>query len=329
MTQLSEPARTVPAETTRPAIEAHAVSKKYGKFPVLENVSIKVLPGEVYALAGPNGAGKTTLIRLLTGLSFPTSGKVTVMNEDIHTGGARVRRYLGAVVEAPAAFYPHLTGKENLLAHASLAGGVGFGPNGMIPLDDNRIREVLTLVELLRMQDRRVREYSLGQRQRLGLAAAILTNPKVLILDEPTSGLDPVAQEKLLVALRERARHGATVLFSSHSLAEVQTLCDRIAVIDAGRVLQTGTLAGLTGGTQTLRVWTRDAMQPRALEGWHANLVTPTHAILEGARLLQDALPRLEPFGVERAEFGGLGLEELLERAHRPSQSAKVQEVAR
>jgi ABC-2 type transport system ATP-binding protein len=239
MTQLApEPVRTVPTET-KPAIAALGVSKRYGKFQVLESVTMKVLPGEVYALAGPNGAGKTTLIRLLTGLSFPTAGKVTVMNEDIHSGGARVRRYLGAVVEAPAAFYPHLTGRENLLAHASLAGGVGFAPDGSMSLrlDDNRIREVLTLVELLRMQDRQVREYSLGQRQRLGLAAAMLTNPKVLILDEPTSGLDPLGIGLVHRVLSSMAAAGTAVILSTHHLREVSSYAHKVCILGSGRLL--------------------------------------------------------------------------------------------
>ncbi len=236
MTELTEPARTTPAET-RPAIKAHGVSKRYGKFPVLENVTMQVMPGEVYALAGPNGAGKTTLIRLLTGLSFPTSGKVTVMGEDVHTGGAKVRRYIGAVVEAPAAFYPHLTGKENLMAHASLAGGVGFNGDKPMPLDENRIREVLTLVELLRMQDRRVREYSLGQRQRLGLAAAILTNPKVLILDEPTSGLDPLGIGLVHRVLSSMAAAGTAVILSTHHLREVSSYAHKVCILGGGRLL--------------------------------------------------------------------------------------------
>jgi ABC-2 type transport system ATP-binding protein len=236
MTQLAEPTRAVPRET-QPAIKATGVSKRYGKFPVLENVTVQVLPGEVYALAGPNGAGKTTLIRLLTGLSFPTSGKVTVMGEDIHSGGAKVRRYIGAVVEAPAAFYPHLTGKENLMAHASLAGGVGFSGDGLMALDEHRVREVLTLVELLRMQDRKVREYSLGQRQRLGLAAAILTNPKVLILDEPTSGLDPLGIGLVHRVLSSMAAAGTAVILSTHHLREVSSYAHKVCILGSGRLL--------------------------------------------------------------------------------------------
>ncbi len=221
-------------------VEAQGVGKRYGRFPVLEQVSFAVEPGQVYALAGPNGAGKTTLIRLVTGLSFPTAGRVLMMGTDVHVGGTRVRRALGAVVEAPAAFYPHLTGRENLRAHAALAGGYGWAAPGQspMPIDDARLREVLTLVELLRMADRRVREYSLGQRQRLGLAAAILGNPRVLILDEPTSGLDPLGIGLVHRVLSSMAAAGTAVILSTHHLREVSSYAHRVGILGGGRLLE-------------------------------------------------------------------------------------------
>ena len=228
------------AVSTTAAIQGIGVGKKYGRYPVLEQVSFAVEPGQVYALAGPNGAGKTTLIRLVTGLSFPTAGRVMMMGQDVHTGGAKVRRALGAVVEAPAAFYPHLTGRENLRAHASLAGGYSWAPEGQTPapIDEARIREVLTLVELLRMADRRVREYSLGQRQRLGLAAAILGNPRVLILDEPTSGLDPLGIGLVHRVLSSMASGGTAVILSTHHLREVSSYAHRVGILGGGRLLE-------------------------------------------------------------------------------------------
>ncbi len=238
MNQFEAPARTV-LTAKDPSIEAQSVSKRYGRYPVLEAVSFKVLPGEVYALAGPNGAGKTTLIRIITGLSFPTSGKMLLCGEDVHTGGSKVRRALGAVVEAPAAFYPHMTGRDNLMAHAKLAGGVGFSTDHRNPLllDENRIREVITNVELTRMQDRYVREYSLGQRQRLGLAAAILTNPRVLVLDEPTSGLDPLGINLVHRVLSGMAATGTAVILSTHHLREVSQYAHRVGILSSGKLL--------------------------------------------------------------------------------------------
>ena len=120
-----------------------------------------------------------------------------------------------------------------------------------------------------------------------------------------------------MIALRERAKAGATVLFSSHNLTEVQTLCDRIAVIDAGRVVREGSVSALIGQVQTLSVWSRVAIDPSVFQGWKLERVTATHCILEGERLLEEAVPKLVPFGIERLEFGGMGLERLLEGAHR------------
>ncbi len=238
MTEFVAPARTV-LTAKEPAIEVRGVSKRYGRYPVLDNVSFQVLPGEVYALAGPNGAGKTTIIRIITGLSYPTAGKMLLCGKDVHTGGSQVRRALGAVVEAPAAFYPHMTGKENLQAHAKLAGGFGYGTDlrETLKLDENRIREVLTLVELLRMQDRIVKEYSLGQRQRLGLAAAILTNPRVLVLDEPTSGLDPLGINLVHRVLSNMAASGTAVILSTHHLREVSQYAHRVGILSSGKLL--------------------------------------------------------------------------------------------
>src|SRR5690606_15415125 len=159
---------------TTPAIESTTLTKSYGGRPIVRDLTFQVNPGEVYALVGPNGAGKTTVIRLVSGLAFPTSGEVRLMGKDPHQH-PEVRRSLGAVVEAPAAFYPFLTGRANLKLHADLAGGVEPG----------RIDEVLALMELAHAADRKVGIYSLGMRQRLGVAAAMLTRPEVLILDEP------------------------------------------------------------------------------------------------------------------------------------------------
>ncbi len=234
----------VAASTSGAALEAQQLGKRYGRKPVLENITFAVQPGEVYALAGPNGSGKTTLIRLLTGLAFPTSGVVRLLGQDIYNGGYAARRALGAVVEAPAAFYPHLTGRQNLEMVAYLTGMLNAGA---------RIREVLARLELLAVADQPVRTFSLGQRQRLGLASAILHEPQILILDEPTSGLDPQGISKVHEILAELAWKGVAVLLSTHHLREVSAYADKVGILGGGRLLEEVRL-GAKGETYRLRV---------------------------------------------------------------------------
>ncbi len=212
---------------TQKSIEVQNLNKVRGKRPVVRDLSFHVNPGEVYALVGPNGAGKTTVIRLLTGLIFPTSGTVKLLGED-PLSAPEVRRKLGAVVEAPAAFYPYLTGRANLHLHAQLAGGV----------EAERIGEVLDTVELGNAAERKVGAYSLGMRQRLGVAAAILTRPEVLILDEPASGMDPLSLHLVHRVLRQAAEGGAAVLLSTHHLDEVVAYCSRVAILEEGALVE-------------------------------------------------------------------------------------------
>ncbi len=207
------------------ALRLEGIGKRYGRKPILEGVDLEVQPGEIYALTGPNGSGKTTLIRIVTGLAFPTQGRAYLLGEDVHKN-PKARRHLGAVVEAPAAFYPFLTGRENLRMQARLS-GVG----------EKRVQEVLERVGLLAVADQKVAGYSLGQRQRLGLAAALLARPKVLVLDEPTSGLDPEGVEEVHRLLQEVAQEGAAVLLSTHHLEEVAGYAHKVGILGAGRLL--------------------------------------------------------------------------------------------
>ncbi len=206
------------------AIEVQDLTKRYRQHTVIKGISFKVNPGEVYALVGPNGAGKTTVIRLVTGLAFPTSGKVTLLGLDPFEKPS-VRHKLGAVVEAPAAFYPYLSGRENLRLHARLAGRV----------PETRIRDVLQMMELSDAAERPVGIYSLGMRQRLGVAAALLTKPEVLILDEPASGMDPLSLHLVHSVLKRSAEEGTAVLLSTHHLDEVVAYCSRVAIMEDGR----------------------------------------------------------------------------------------------
>jgi ABC-2 type transport system ATP-binding protein len=284
------------------AISLAGVHKHYGKIHALDGLNLEVRQGELFGLVGVNGAGKTTTLSCVMGFIQATSGAASVLGLDPWTDAPALHErvaWLPGDVRLPDG----LSGKEWLEYQASVAG-----------LDGSRIPALAQDWEVPIHQP--MRTLSKGNRQKIALLRLLASDAELLVLDEPTSGLDPIAQEKLLSVLRERARTGATVLFSSHSLSEVQTLCDRIAVIDAGRVLQTGTIAALTGGTHTLSVWTRDPIDAHGLERWKPQMIAPTHAILEGERLLEDALPKLSPFSIERAEFGGIGLEQLLEGAH-------------
>jgi ABC-2 type transport system ATP-binding protein len=208
------------------SIETNKVSKIYGKRAIVQDVTFRVNPGEVYALVGPNGAGKTSVIRLVTGLAFPSSGTVRLLGYDPHERPP-IKHKLGAVVEAPAAFYPYMTGRGNLRLHAKLAGGV----------TQERISEVLEMMGLTEAADRKVGVYSLGMRQRLGVASALLTKPEVLILDEPASGMDPLSLHLVHSVLQQSARDGTAVLLSTHHLDEVVAYCSRVAILEEGRII--------------------------------------------------------------------------------------------
>lgn len=222
MSDVTEPPPP-PASSVEPAIRTEGLSKRYGRRPIVRDFTFEVRPGEVYALVGPNGAGKTTVIRLVSGLAFPSEGTVRMLGRDPQQH-PEVRRRLGAVVEAPAAFYPYLTGRANLRLHGRLAGGV---PEG-------RIDELLELMELGHAADRKVGVYSLGMRQRLGVAGALLTEPDVLILDEPASGMDPLSLHLVHRVLRDAAVRGSAVLLSTHHLDEVATYGTRVGIMEEG-----------------------------------------------------------------------------------------------
>lgn len=209
------------------------VHKKMGQTNVLTNVSFEVTPGEIFGFLGPNGAGKTTTIRIITGLMPASHGKVTVDGFDVSTDRQEALSRIGAIVENPA-FYPYLTGRENLIHAKNLI------PN-LKKVDLNALGALVGLESKL---DMKVKQYSLGMKQRLGIARALLHNPKVLILDEPTNGLDPAGIADLRNYLRHLAEHrGIAILISSHLLSEMELITDRFAIIDHGQIksVQDGT----------------------------------------------------------------------------------------
>jgi ABC-2 type transport system ATP-binding protein len=217
-------------------LAAHQLSKNYGSRPAVNQLDLEVHRGEIFGFLGPNGAGKTTTIRMALGLVRPTSGRVDLLGLDVSRHGAEVLPRVGALVEAPA-LYGYMSGRDNLRAFASVLGGV----------PGRRLDEVLELVDLDGRQKDRVKSYSMGMKQRLGLAAALLHDPELLVLDEPANGLDPAGIIEMRDLMRRLAAAGKTIFVSSHVLAEVQQICDRVAIINLGRLVRVAPVADLVG----------------------------------------------------------------------------------
>jgi ABC-2 type transport system ATP-binding protein len=241
-------------EEAHQPVKARGLVKRYKDVLAVDHIDLNVRHGDVYGFLGPNGAGKTTTLRMALGLITPTEGNVELFGRDPLRYGARALEGVAGFVEAPR-FYPYLTARKNLQLLAALDG------------DDaaSRIDEVLDVVELSPRAGHKVGGYSHGMRQRLGIAAALLRRPRLLILDEPATGLDPAGMRDMRALIRRLADEGITVLLSSHQLPEVQELCDRVAIVESGRVVYEGALADLRRqGGASYRLRTSD--DTRALE---------------------------------------------------------------
>ncbi len=223
-----------PASGDPPPVRARGLVKRYKEILAVDHIDLNVHAGDVYGFLGPNGAGKTTTLRMALGLIMPTEGTVELFGRDPLREGARALEGVAGFVEAPR-FYPYLSARKNLELLAALDGGGAR----------ERIAEVLETVDLSPRAEHRVGGYSHGMRQRLGIAAALLRRPRLLILDEPATGLDPAGMRDMRALIRRLADQGITVLLSSHQLPEVQELCDRVAIVDRGRVVYEGALADL------------------------------------------------------------------------------------
>lgn len=207
-------------------VELEGVTKKIRGKTIIDNLSFRVRRGEVYGFLGPNGAGKTTTIRMIVGLMSMTSGRIRIEGHDIRTDRAKAMTHVGAVVENPE-LYKFMSGRKNLLHFARLSGK---------SISEERIEEIVRLVELENAIDKKVKNYSLGMRQRLGIAQALLHDPSILILDEPTNGLDPAGIRQLRDYLRRLAREEKiSILVSSHLLSEIELMCDRVVIIQNGK----------------------------------------------------------------------------------------------
>ena len=216
-------------------IETRELTKTFNSRTAVDRVSLQVQPGDVFGFLGQNGAGKSTTIRMLLGLVKPSSGQISLLGHNVPQRREQALRKVGAIVDAPA-FYDNLTGLENLKLFSSLTSHVA----------PHRYRGALRSVNLSGRENDKVRVYSHGMRQRLGLAQALLPQPELLILDEPTDGLDPQGIREIRQLLVDLARqHGLTIFLSSHLLHEVERICNRIAIINQGRLLYQGTVQSL------------------------------------------------------------------------------------
>jgi ABC-2 type transport system ATP-binding protein len=281
-------------------IETHALTKKFGERAAVNGVNLTVPAGVAFGFLGPNGAGKTTMIRTLLGLTQPTSGDVTLLELPQPAKRAEALARVGAIVEEPR-FHPHLTGRENLKIVAAARDRAA----------EARIPEALQRVGLEHRANDRVKTYSLGMRQRLGIARCLLADPALLILDEPMNGLDPAGILDMRRLIRSFVEEGRTVFLSSHLLDEVEKTCDQVAIVDQGVVVTQGTVRELASrGEPTLLIEIDDAPAARTVLGAEPRV---THIEDEGTSVLRLTLgDGLAPAEINRALVSaGVGVSRL------------------
>jgi ABC-2 type transport system ATP-binding protein len=251
-------------------VEVRGLVKRYDDLVAVDNIDLTVEPGDVFGYLGPNGAGKTTSLRMMLGLITPTEGSVLLFGRDPHET-VRALDGVAGFVEAPA-FYPYLSGRRNLELLAAFDGGT-----------HDRIDRALATVELTSRAGDRVGGYSHGMRQRLGIAAALLRDPKLLLLDEPATGLDPAGMRDMRLLIRRLADDGMTVLLSSHLMTEVEELCNRVAIIQSGAIIYEGAIAELKRAAGlTYRLQTTDDEQALAVCRAQAGIVDVSRDALGG-----------------------------------------------
>jgi ABC-type multidrug transport system ATPase subunit len=310
---------------SQPVIQTEGLTKRYGGLVAVDGVDLRVDQGDLFGFLGPNGSGKTTLVRMLLGLVFATSGRIEVLGRPMPRAAAAVLPAVGSLVEGPA-FYPHLSGRANLALFdaAGPAGGVRETPKGSPGRDRSgggrrdrrrRIDDALGRVGLDGVGRRPVKAYSSGMRQRLGLAAALLRAPRLLILDEPTNGLDPKGMREIRDLLAGLVLGGATTVFlSSHLLAEVEQVCTRAAIVHQGRLVAQDRVEALLAPTGRVTVTTPDL--PKAAE-----LATALRGVRLGGRHADRLTVQLDGTAPEELNrqlvAGGVRVRELL--VERPS----------
>ena len=249
-------------------VATRGLVKRYGEIVAVDSVDLTVEPGDVFGYLGPNGAGKTTSLRMMLGLIRPTAGSVELFGRDPLVDGAKALDGVAGFVEGPR-FYPYLSGRRNLELLAAYDE----------PSSHSRIDEVLELVDLADRAKDRVGGYSHGMKQRLGIASALLRQPRLLLLDEPTTGLDPAGMRDMRDFVRRLAGEGITVLLSSHLLGEVEELCNRVAIVSKGRIVYEGGLSELLARASTV-------YRLRAIEPERARMVCLAQPGVEGVELV-------------------------------------------
>ena len=228
-------------------LELKNVNKTYGKRKVIDDISLEVKEGEIYGFLGPNGSGKTTTIKMILRLISSDSGEIKVNGYDVKKQFEKAMECIGAIVENPD-MYKYMSGIDNLRLHARIRN-----------IDEQRVNEVLEMVDLKDRKKEKVSKYSLGMKQRLGLALTLLHKPKVLILDEPTNGLDPAGIKKLRDILKEIAhKENVAVFVSSHILSEMQLMCDKVAVIDSGKIVKIEDMSDETNKIEVVDIRVED-----------------------------------------------------------------------
>jgi ABC-2 type transport system ATP-binding protein len=232
-------------------IRTEGLTKRFGSVEAVRDLDLEVHEGDLFGFLGPNGSGKTTTVRMLLGLVFATAGRVELLGQPMPRAGRAVLGEVGSLVEGPG-FYPHLSGRANL----SLIDAAG--PGGRRSDRRRRVGEALERVGLAEVGGRQVKAYSTGMRQRLGLAAALLRSPRLLVLDEPTNGLDPQGMRDIRDLMVELVDGGTTVFLSSHLLAEVEQICTRAAIVNRGRLVAQDRVDALLAPTGRVRITTSD-----------------------------------------------------------------------
>src|SRR5436190_4231177 len=228
-------------------INTNRLTKAFGNLIAVNDLHLQVMRGDVFGFLGPNGSGKTTTIRMLLGLIRPTAGRAILFGMDTAYQLPAILQRIGAIVEMPV-FYPYLSGLDNIRVVAATSGMLSG------PANDRRLQEVLDIVELRAHEKLAYRKYSLGMKQRLGIAAALLTDPELVLLDEPTNGLDPAGMFEIRQLIHRLAVLGKTIFLSSHLLNEVQQVCNRVAILQKGNLIKQGYVHELLRGSEQVLV---------------------------------------------------------------------------